>query len=87
MIVDELGFSPLEGVAANHLFRLVAAAYESRSLLVTSNWPFEQWTNFLPDAATATAILDRLLHHCEVAVMTGDSYRLREAKGVTPIAL
>jgi DNA replication protein DnaC len=82
VIVDELGFSPLDGVAANHLFRLVAAAYESRSLVVTSNWPFEQWTNFLPDAATATAILDRLLHHCEVAVMSGDSYRLREARAV-----
>ena len=82
VIVDELGFSPLDPVAANHLFRLVAAAYETRSLVLTSNWPFEQWTNFLPDAATATAILDRLLHHCQVVVLSGDSYRLREAKGV-----
>jgi DNA replication protein DnaC len=82
VVVDELGFSPLEPVAANHLFRLVAAAYETRSLILTSNWPFEQWTNFLPDAATATAILDRLLHHCQVVVLSGDSYRLREAKGV-----
>lgn len=41
----------------------------------------EQWTNFLPDAATATAILDRLVHHCQVVVLSGDSYRLREAKG------
>jgi DNA replication protein DnaC len=39
-------------------------------------------TNFLSDAATATAILDRLLHHCQVVVLSGDSYRLREAKGV-----
>lgn len=82
VVIDELGFSPLDAVAANHLFRLVAAAYETRSLIVTSNWPFEQWTNFLPDAATATAILDRLLHHCQVAVLSGESYRLREAKGV-----
>jgi DNA replication protein DnaC len=82
VLVDELGFSPLDPVAANHLFRLVAAAYETRSLIVTSNWPFEQWTNFLPDAATATAILDRLLHHCQVVVLSGESYRLREAKGV-----
>lgn len=82
VVVDELGFSPLEPVAANHLFRLVAAAYETRSLILTSNWPFEQWTNFLPDAATATAILDRLLHHCQVVVLSGDSYRMREAKGV-----
>ena len=82
VVVDELGFSPLDPIAANHLFRLVAAAYETRSLILTSNWPFEQWTNFLPDAATATAILDRLLHHCQVVVLSGDSYRLREAKGV-----
>jgi DNA replication protein DnaC len=69
-------------VAANHLFRLVAAAYETRSLVITSNWAFEQWTNFLPDATSATAILDRLLHHCEVVVLEGQSYRLREAKAM-----
>jgi DNA replication protein DnaC len=49
-------------------------------LIVTSNWPFEQWTNFLPDLTAASAILDRVLHHCEVVVLEGDSYRLREAK-------
>ena len=78
--IDELGFSPLDNVAANHLFRFVATAYETRSLIVTSNWPFEQWTNFLPDATTATAILDRFLHHAEVVVLSGDSYRLLEAR-------
>src|SRR5262249_9205447 len=50
VVVDELGFSALDSVAANHLFRLVAAAYETRSLVLTSNWAFELWTNFLPDA-------------------------------------
>jgi DNA replication protein DnaC len=80
VIIDELGFSTLDAVAANHLFRLVAAAYETRSLVITSNWAFEQWTNFLPDATSATAILDRLLHHCEVVVLEGQSYRLREAR-------
>ena len=78
--IDELGFSPLDSVAANHLFRLVATAYETRSLIITTNWPFEQWTNFLPDATTATAILDRFLHHAEVVVLSGDSFRLREAR-------
>jgi DNA replication protein DnaC len=67
-------------VAANHLFRFVATAYETRSLVITSNWPFEQWTNFLPDATSATAILDRFLHHAEVVVLSGESYRLREAR-------
>lgn len=50
--------------------------------MVTSNWEFEQWTNFLPDVTAASAILDRILHHCEVVVLNGDSYRLRQAKGV-----
>ena len=80
VVIDELGFTPLDLVGANHLFRLVSAAYETRSLIVTSNWPFEQWTNFLPDVTAASAILDRVLHHCEVVVLEGDSYRLREAK-------
>lgn len=78
--IDELGFSPLDNVAANHLFRFVATAYETRSLIITSNWPFEQWTNFLPDATSATAILDRFLHHADVVVLSGDSYRLLEAR-------
>lgn len=82
VVIDELGFTPLDLVGANHLFRLISAAYETRSLIVTSNWPFEQWTNFLPDVTAASAILDRVLHHCEVVVLEGDSYRLREAKRV-----
>ncbi|MDQ6899982.1 MAG: ATP-binding protein [Candidatus Dormibacteraeota bacterium] len=69
------------GVGANHLFRLVSAAYETRSLVLTSNWAFEQWTNFLPDITTASAIRDHILHHREVLVLNGDSYRLKEAKG------
>jgi DNA replication protein DnaC len=69
-------------VGANHLFRFISAAYETRSLVVTSDWEFEQWTSFLPDVTAASAILDRILHHCEVVVLNGDSYRLRQAKGV-----
>lgn len=87
VVIDELGFAALDRVAANHLFRLVAAAYEARSLVVTGNLPFEQWTQFLPDAATTTAILDRLLHHCDVCVFQGESFRLKEAtqeRSMTP---
>jgi DNA replication protein DnaC len=86
VICDELGFSPLDSIAANHLFRFVATAYEKRSLVLTSNWPFEQWTNFLPDATSATAIPDRFLHHAEVVVLSGESYRLREARSLPPRA-
>ena len=80
VICEGLGFSPLDSIAANHLFRFVATAYETRSLVLTSNWPFEQWTNFMPDATSATAILDRFLHHADVVVLSGESYRLREAR-------
>ena len=67
VIVDDLGFTALDRVAAEHLFRFVAAAYERRSLIVSTNVAPERWTQFLPDETVATAILDRLLHHCSSA--------------------
>jgi DNA replication protein DnaC len=82
IVIDDLGFTALDRVAAEHLFRLVAAAYERRSLIVTTNVAFERWTQFLPDETVATAILDRLLHHCHVVALAGESYRLREARRV-----
>ena len=62
-LIDGFGFSPLGPVAANHHLLWLAAAYQTRSLIVSSNWPFEPRTNFLPDAATATAISGRQPHH------------------------
>jgi DNA replication protein DnaC len=82
VIVDDLGFTAMDRVAAEHLFRFVAAAYEKRSLIVSTNVEFERWTRFLPDETVATAILDRLLHHCHVIRLTGESFRLREARRV-----
>jgi len=85
VVIDDLGFTALDRVAADHLFRFIAAAYEQRSIAITTNVDFELWTQFLPDAATATAILDRFLHHCHVIALDGESYRLREARQiVTP---
>ena len=80
IIIDEIGFAPLDDTAAQLLFRLVSAAYERRSLAVGSHWPFEQWGRFLPEHTTAVSLLDRLLHHCHVVVTNGESYRMREAK-------
>jgi DNA replication protein DnaC len=80
VIVDELGFAPLDDTGAQLLFRFVAAAYERRSLGVASHWPFDQWGRFLPEHTTAGSMLDRLLHHAIVVVTDGDSYRMREAK-------
>jgi DNA replication protein DnaC len=80
VIVDDLGFAPLDDTGNDLLFRFVAAAYEHRSLGVASHWPFESWGRFLPEHTTAVALLDRLLHHATTVVTSGDSYRMKEAR-------
>ena len=80
VIVDEVGFAPLDDTGTQLLFRFVAAAYERRALGIASHWPFEQWGRFLPEHVTATSLLDRLLHHATVVVTEGESFRMREAR-------
>jgi DNA replication protein DnaC len=80
IIIDELGFAPLDDTGAQLLFRLVAAGYERRSLGIGSHWPFESWGRFLPEHTTAVSMLDRLLHHCHTVITDGESYRMREAR-------
>jgi DNA replication protein DnaC len=80
IIIDEVGFAPLDDTGAQLLFRVVAAAYERRALGIASHWPFDQWGRFLPEHTTAVSLLDRLLHHAAVVVTSGDSYRMREAR-------
>ena len=80
IVVDELGFAPLDDTGAQLLFRFVAAAYERRSLGIGSHWPFESWGRFLPEHTTAVSLLDRLLHHCHTVVTDGDSYRMKQAR-------
>ncbi len=80
IILDEIGFAPLDDTGTQLLFRLVAAAYERRSLAIASHWPFEQWGRFLPEQTTAASILDRLLHHATVVVTSGQSYRMKQAR-------
>jgi DNA replication protein DnaC len=69
LLIDELGFAPLDDTGSQLLFRFVAAAYERRSLGVASHWPFEDWGHFLPVQTTAVSLLDRLLHHAVVMVI------------------
>lgn len=80
VLVDELGFAPLDDVGTQLLFRFVAAAYERRSLGVASHWPFDQWGRFLPQQSTAASLLDRLLHHAVIVVTDGESFRMKEAR-------
>lgn len=77
IIIDELGYLPLQPVFANLFFRLINECYEYRSLIITSNKLFNEWDNVFGNRTLATAILDRLLHHAEPVVINGDSYRLK----------
>lgn len=79
IILDELGFLPMDATASNHLFQVVAQAYERRSLIVTSNRSFQEWGSIFATATIATATLDRLLHHAHILNLRGDSYRLKAA--------
>ncbi len=83
VILDELGFAPLDDTGTQLLFRFVAAAYERRALAVGSHHPFENWGRFLPEHTTAVSLLDRLLHHCHTVITNGESYRMREARNRT----
>ena len=83
IIVDEVGFMPLTPAEANLFFTFVSAMSEKTSLIITSNKGFDEWTDFLGDATITTAILDRLIHHCEIINMTGNSYRLEHHQSIT----
>jgi DNA replication protein DnaC len=80
IIIDEVGFAPLDDTGTQLLFRFVAAAYERRALGIGSHWPFDQWGRFLPEHTTAVSLLDRLLHHSIVVVTEGESFRMRQAR-------
>ena len=80
LIVDELGYLPLEQNAAHLFFQLVSRRYERGSLLLTSNRSVGEWGEVFGDPVVATAILDRLLHHSHIITIRGDSYRLKEKK-------
>lgn len=78
LVVDEIGYLPLERQAANLLFALVARRYERGSIIVTSNRGFEAWGEILGDQMIAAALIDRLIHHAHIVTLKGKSYRLRE---------
>jgi DNA replication protein DnaC len=77
LIVDEVGYIPFDGEAANLFFQLISARYERASVIVTSNKPFGRWGEVFGDPVVAAAMIDRLVHHAEVVSLKGDSYRLR----------
>jgi DNA replication protein DnaC len=80
LIVDELGFVPLSKTGAELLFEMLSQRYERGSTLITSNLPFQEWTEVLGSERLTGALLDRLTHHVHILEMNGDSYRLRQSR-------
>lgn len=88
LIIDEIGYLPFGREEANLFFNVIAKLYERGSTLLTSNLPFSQWAGaFANDTTLTAAMLDRLLHHCHVIQINGESYRLKNKKkiGIAPI--
>lgn len=77
LLIDDMGLKILPPKSGEVLFEIVMRRYENRSTLMTSNRPIEEWGKLLNDVPAATAILDRFLHHAEIILMKGRSYRLR----------
>jgi DNA replication protein DnaC len=80
LLIDEVGYLSYDARAADLLFQVVSRRYERRSLVLTTNLPFSDWPTIFPNAATATALIDRLVHHAEILTIEGDSYRRRVAE-------
>jgi len=78
VIVDEAGYQPVESREAYLFFQFISYRYEKSSTIITSNKSFSDWQELFGDAVIASAILDRLLHHCRVVNIKGHSYRLKE---------
>ena len=77
VIIDEIGYTPIEKREANLFFNLISELYEKTSLIVTSNKRFDAWAEMMGDTVMTTALLDRLLHHARVFTLNGESYRIK----------
>jgi DNA replication protein DnaC len=80
LIVDEIGYLSYDSRNADLLFQIISRRYEHKSVVLTTNLAFADWPTIFPNATSATALIDRLVHHAEVIALEGDSYRRREAE-------
>lgn len=80
LVIDEIGYLSYSNRHADLLFELVSRRYEAKSTIVTTNKSFADWSSVFPNAACVVSLVDRLVHHSEVIVIEGESYRLKEAK-------
>jgi len=81
LIIDDMGLKVLPKQSGEHLFEIIMRRYENRSTIMTSNRPIEEWGKLIGDVPSATAILDRFLHHVEIIQITGKSYRMKDRTG------
>lgn len=80
LIIDEIGYMPIDTEAANLFFQFIARRYERQSTIITTNTPFSKWGEIFGSSTIANAILDRLLHHSTIISIKGQSYRLRDKR-------
>jgi DNA replication protein DnaC len=80
IIIDEIGYTPIEKREANLFFNMISELYERASLIITSNKSFESWAEMMGDSVMTTALLDRLLHHAKVFNLNGESYRIQKSR-------
>jgi DNA replication protein DnaC len=85
VIIDEIGFQPVTRNEANMLFGVVNQLYQQTSIILTSNKGVAEWGEFMGDLVITTAMLDRLMHKCEIFDMDGDSYRLAHRERILKI--
>lgn len=83
LCIDEVGYLSFDDKAADLLYEVINRRYERKSVIVTTNRPFKEWNEVFPNATCIATLLDRLLHHAEVTVIEGDSYRKRESEQET----
>ena len=79
LIIDELGYLPVDKIGAELLFQVFGSRYEKSSTIITTNRTYKEWAKtFANDAVMTSAVLDRILHHCETAIIEGESYRMKD---------
>jgi DNA replication protein DnaC len=80
LCIDEVGYLSFDDKAADLLYEVINRRYERKSVMVTTNRPFKEWNEVFPNATCIVTLLDRLLHHADVTVIEGSSYRVRESE-------
>ena len=80
VLIDEIGYTPIEKREANLFFNMISELYEKASIIITSNKSFDAWAEMMGDTVMTTALLDRLLHHAKVFTLDGESYRIKKPR-------